>query len=140
MRITGDTEVVKRLLSLKSETFRKVIEATEKAAVRMANHAKSDHLRGSDPHSRGRFETRTGNLVASISPGGSQPMQFEKIDEQVVIGLFGVNGQSQVGTSLQYAAYVEERYPFIWPAAIANAERFVSDIAACAPGAKGGAE
>jgi hypothetical protein len=133
--ITGDKETIRRLLSLKSETFRKVVTAVEKTAVRMANHAKAGHEHGSDPHSRSRYENQTGNLTASIFPvGGSQQMQFEKLTESEVVGLFGVNGAA-VGAVMEYAPEVEERYPFIWPAAVANIERFKQEIAACAPGA-----
>jgi hypothetical protein len=134
--ITGDKEVLRKFLSLKSETFRKVVEVVEKTAVRMANSAKADHTHGSDPHSRGRFETQTGVLVASIGPSGNQSMQFEKLDENTVVGLFGV-GAAVGTTNVEYAERVEELYPFIWPAAVANMERFKQDLAACAPGAKG---
>ena len=130
--IRGDKQVIARLLSLKSQTFRKVVEAVEKTAVRMAAHAKAGHEHGSDPHSRSRYENQTGNLTASIFPaGGSQPMQFEKLTEDQVVGLFGVNGAS-VGAVMEYAPEVEERYPFIWPAAIANIDQFKREIAAAA--------
>jgi len=139
MKITGDKETIRRLLSLKSETFRRVVEAVEKTAVRMANHAKAGHEHGSDPHSRNRYENQTGNLTNSIFPGGSDsgPMQWKRLDEDMVVGLFGVNSAAP-GATMDYAPDVEERYPFIWPAAVANIAHFKEEIRKAAPGATGG--
>lgn len=131
MKVTGDVEVIKNLLSLKSQIFRRVVEAVEKTSVRMANHAKAGHEHGSNPHSRGRFETQTGNLVASIGPSGPGEIQWEELSENRVVGLFGVMATAP-GTPLDYAPYVEERYPFIWPAAVANIETFKKEIAEAA--------
>lgn len=130
--IKGDTETIKRLLSLKSQVFRRVVEAVEKTAMRMADHAKAGHEHGSDPHSRGRYENQTTNLTNSIMPGGAGgQMQWERLDENMVVGLFGVNSAAP-GSVMEYAEYVEERYPFIWPAAAANIENFKKDIAEAA--------
>ncbi len=136
--ITGTKEVTAKLLALKSQTLRKVQEAVEKTAVRMANHARAGHEHGSDPHSSGRYENQTSNLTNSIFPGGanSDPMKFEKLTEDEVVGLFGVDSVAP-GATMEYAPAVEERYPFIWPAAVANIENFKQEIAACTPGAKG---
>ncbi len=135
--ITGSKEVAAKLLALKSQTFKKVVTAIEKTAVRMSNHARAGHEHGSDPHSRGRFETQTGNLVGSIGPGGAnaQEMQWEKITEVEVVGLFGVNATAPGGI-MGYGPAVEERYPFIWPAAVANIDYFKKSIASCAPGSR----
>jgi len=133
MRVEGDKEVIAKLLGYKDKTFAKVVEAVEKTAVRMANHAKAGHEHGSNPHARNRYENQTSNLTNSIFPsGGQQPMQFERLDENQVIGLFGVN--ESLGAVMEYAPEVEERYPFIWPAAVANIERFEKEIAAAAKG------
>lgn len=136
--VLGSKEVAAKLLALKSQTFRKVIEAVEKTAVRMANAARAGHEHGSDPHSRNRYENQTSNLTNSIGPGGanSQEMRFEKLNENVVTGLFGVDSTAP-GSPLEYAPKVEELYPFIWPAAVANMGYFKQSIADCAPGAKG---
>jgi len=128
--ITGDKEVIRKILSLKSRTFKRVTEAVEKTAVRMANHAKAGHEHGGNPHAQNRYENQTSNLTNSISPGGANPMQFERMDEDMIIGLFGVN--EQLSAVMEYAADVEERYPFIWPAAVANMDQFEKDIQAAA--------
>jgi len=134
--ITGDQEVVRKLLSLKSKTFKRVVEAVEKTAVRMANHAKAGHEHGGSPHSQNRYENQTSNLTNSIGPGGGMPMEFERMDEDMIIGLFGIN--EQLSAVMDYAPSVEERYPFIWPAAVANIEQFEKDVAAAAsPGGTG---
>ncbi len=133
MEVIGHKEVIAELLGLKNETFRRVVEAVEKTAVRMSARAKAGHEHGSDPHSRGRFERQTGNLVASISPGGAggQPMQWEKFTEDEVVGLFGVDSTAPAAP-MEYAEYVEEGYPFIWPAAASQIENFKKEIAAAA--------
>jgi len=128
--VTGDKEVIRRLLALKSRTFKRVTEAVEKTAVRMANHAKAGHEKGSDPHSRNRYENQTSNLTNSIGPGGESPMQWERLDADMIIGLFGVN--EQLTAVMDYAPKIEELYPFIWPAAVANIEQFEKDIQAAA--------
>jgi len=135
--VTGDVEVIRNLLSLKSQIFRRVVEAVEKTSVRMANHAKAGHEHGSNPHARDRYENQTANLTGSLFPGGAsgRAMQWEELSEDRVVGLFGVAATAP-GTPLNYAAYVEERYPFIWPAVVANIDYFKRSIAGCAPGAR----
>lgn len=128
--VSGDKQVIRRLLTLKSRTFKRVVEVVEKTAVRMANHAKAGHEKGSDPHSRNRYENQTSNLTNSIGPGGFNPMEYEKLDEDMIIGLFGVN--EQLSAVMDYAPEVEERYPFIWPAAVAYMDQFEKDIQAAA--------
>jgi len=133
MQVLGQEEVARRLLSLKSRTFGRIVEAIEKNAVRMAMHARSGHNRGSNPHARDRYENRTANLTNSIFPGGanSQGMQFEEISERQIVGLFGVDS-SAPGAVMEYAQYVDQRYPFIWPAAMAYKERLIKDVRAAA--------
>ncbi len=82
--IFGAKEVAAKLLSMKNETFRKVVTAVEKTAVRMSNHAKSGHEIGSDPHSRDRYENQTNVLTQSISPGDEGGVKFEKLSEDQV--------------------------------------------------------
>lgn len=137
MEVIGQREVIAELLGMKSQTFRRVVDAVEKTAVRMANDAKSGHERGSDPHSRDRYENRTTNLTNSIFPGGGdgQPMKWEKITEDEVVGLFGVESTAP-GSPMEYAPYIEERYPFIWPAVIANVAYFEQEIKKAAPGGR----
>ena len=128
MKIKGDKQVAAQLLSMKSQTFARVLDAVEKTAVRMANHAKAGHEHGSDPHSRNRYENQTSNLTNSIFPsGGEEPMEFEEISEDRIVGLFGVSSHGP-GATMMYAPYVEERYPFIWPAAVANIEYFTQQM------------
>ncbi|MEN6334785.1 MAG: hypothetical protein ABFE01_11025 [Phycisphaerales bacterium] len=134
--ILGAKEVAARLLSMKNDTFRRVVEAVERTAVKMANSAKAGHEHGSDPHSRDRFETQTGNLVSSISPGNSGEMQWEKLTENEVVGLFGILSTGP-STALEYAPLVEERYPFIWPAVVANMDYFREQMKLAAPGGSG---
>ena len=63
-------------------------------------------------------------------------MQWQELSEDRIVGLFGV-GATAPGSPLQYAPLIEELYPFIWPAVMANVEQFAKDVAAAAPGAKG---
>lgn len=134
--ILGAREVASKLLAMKSDTFRRVVEAVERTAVRMANTAKAGHEHGSDPHSKDRFETQTANLVNSISPGNDQGMQWEKLTENEIVGLFGVlsTGPSAVP---EYAEFVEEKYPFIWPAVVENIPFFEREMRKAAPGGSG---
>lgn len=137
MEVLGQREVIAELLGMKNQTFRRVVDAVEKTAVRMANDAKSGHERGSDPHSRDRYENRTTNLTNSIFPGGSDGpgMKWEKVTESEVVGLFGVESTAP-GSPMEYAPYVEERYPFIWPAVVANVEYFTQELKKAAPGGR----
>jgi hypothetical protein len=100
----------------------------------MANHARAGHLRGSNPHAAQRYENQTGNLTASIFPGGplSQAMKWETVTQQEIVGLFGISDAAP-GAVMVYAPYVEERYPFIFPAAVENMERFQQEVANAAP-------
>jgi hypothetical protein len=134
MEVLNGKAVIAELLSLKSQTFRRVVEAVEKTAVKMSNDAKAGHERGSDPHSRDRYENQTNNLTNSIFPGGSdgQPMKWEKLSEDEVVGLFGVESTAP-GSPLEYAPYIEERYPFIWPAVVANLGYFTQEMKKAAP-------
>ena len=126
MKITGDKEVIRQLLSYQDATFKRVVEAVEKTAVRMAQHAKDNHDHGGNPHAQNRYENQTSNLTNSIGPGDGKPMEFERLDEDMIIGLFGIN--EQLSAVMEYAADVEERYPFIWPAAVASVEFFEKEI------------
>lgn len=134
--ILGAREVASKLLSMKSDTFRRVVEAVEKTAVKMSTSAKSGHEHGSDPHSRDRFETQTGVLVQSISPGDNGGMKWEKLSESEVVGLFGILSAGPSG-AVGYAEYIEERYPFIWPAVAANIGYFEQEMRKAAPGGCG---
>lgn len=125
--VTGDKEVVQKMLLMKSRVFRAVVRAVEQSAVRMANHAKAGHEHGSNPHARNRYENQTGNLTSSIFPGGPEGMKFEELSEDRIVGLFGV-GANSAGSPMEYAAQVEERYPFIWPAAMANMRNFKNAV------------
>jgi hypothetical protein len=133
MQVEGISQVVATLLSLKDRTFRKVVTAVEKTAVRIANDARAGHEHGSDPHSRDRYENQTSNLTNSISPGGpgGLPMTFERLDENAVVGLVGVLSTAPSAV-MNYAAEIEEKYPFVWPAAVANIENFRQEIAKAA--------
>jgi hypothetical protein len=129
--VMGQLDVAKNLLALKSRTFKRVIEAVEKTAVRMANHARAGHEHGSNPHARSRYENQTSNLTNSIFPGGPEGMQWEELSEDRVVGLFGVNSAA-AGSVMVYAPIIEEKYPFIWPAAVANIESFKQGLAEAA--------
>jgi hypothetical protein len=138
MKVEGISEVVVKLLSLKDKTFRKVVTAVERTAVRIANDARAGHEHGSNPHSRDRYENQTNNLTSSISPGGPSglPMKFEEISEDKIVGLVGVLSTAPSAV-MNYAAKIEEDYPFIFPAAVANIENFKSEVAKAAnPDAK----
>ena len=127
--VTGTTEFAAKLLSLKDQTFCKVVEAVEKTAVRIANDARAGHEHGSDPHARGRYENQTSNLSNSVGPGGplDLPMQWSEVTEDRIVGLCGIMSTAPA-TVLEYAPKIEELYPFIWPAAVANIERFQEEV------------
>ncbi len=133
MKVVGSTEVAATLLGMKDKTLRRVMEAIEKTAVRMASSARAGHEHGSNPHSRDRYENQTNNLTSSLFPGGpnGQPMKWQEITEDRIVGLFGV-AEMAPGTPMQYAEYVEEKYPFIWPAVVANMEGFKNELAKAA--------
>ena len=138
VQVTGAAETITRLLAIKDKTFKRVLVAVEKSAVRMAIHAKAHHERGGDPHSQNRYENQTSNLTQSIFPGGAgaSPMKWDEVSENRIVGLFGVDAAAP-GATMEYAPYVEERYPFIFPAAVANMDSFAKEVAKAAPGMTG---
>lgn len=125
--VEGGDEISRRLTAIQERTKQAVIEAVEKTAVRMANHAKSGHEHGSSPHSRNRYENQTSNLSNSIFPSGGHDMQWESLSGNEIVGLFGVLPSAT--SVMEYAAKVEAQFPFVWPAAIAFKDRFVKEVA-----------
>lgn len=147
IKVEGTQEVAANILAAKDKTFAKVLRAVETSAIHMTKHAAAGHERGSNPHARDRFETQTANLVNSLMPGGpgAQQMKWDKITEDEIVGLFGVN-QAAPGNPMEYALHVEfgtrrsRAYPFIWPAVAANLADFKRRVAAAAPGGVGSVE
>lgn len=123
--VEGTERVVDKIIKVRDRMRGQIMEAIEKTAVRMAEHAKAGHEHGSSPHTENRFETQTGNLVNSVFPSGVHPMEWENTEDEIV-GLFGVSPRAMA--VMDYAAKVESQYPFIWPAAIAKKDDFVKEV------------
>ena len=138
VKVEGAAQTVTRLLAIKDKTFARVLRAVEVTAVRMAIHAKTGHTKGSGPHSRNRYENQTTNLTLSIFPGGpdASAMKWEEVSEDRIVGLFGVD-ETAPGATMEYAPYVEERFPFIFPAALAHVDTFAKEVAKAGPGLSG---
>ena len=114
--IAGTQRVINNMFMARDVILKRVGEAVEKTAVDVANHAKAEHERGSNPHSRERFESQTATLIRSIS------------SELTTINYAKAEGVVTAGA--EYAANVEigtsksRPYPFLWPALVALSEKF----------------
>jgi len=110
MRSVGGTqEIINNLMMHRSKLLRRVGEAVEKSAVDVANGAKADHQRGQG-HGMGRYENQATTLTRSITP----KLTKVNFDEAEAI----------IFTNVEYAARVEAIYPYLWPAMVANQEKF----------------
>lgn len=118
--VSGADELVAQLKSLAGETFAKVLEAVEKTAVDVQNHAKANHERGL-AHSKGRYENQTNALT-----GGIFTETVEATEQAIEAQVFST---MEYGPYLEYGTSRHAPYPFMGPAADANAEVFQRRIA-----------
>lgn len=109
MKFIGGMEAVEAALKKYEHTLvGRVAEALEKGAVLVANDAKKDHERGRG-HRKERYENQTTTLTRSITP------ELIKVTSEEVL--------AEVFTSLEYAYWVEARYPYLVPALHKNRGR-----------------
>jgi len=116
--ISGTQQVINNMFMAKDLILKRIGEAIEKTAIDVANHAKAEHERGSDPHSRERFESQHGGsgLVGSI--------------KSELITISYAKAEGAVYATKEYAANVElgtsrsRPYPFMWPALVAMSDKY----------------
>lgn len=101
--VAGHEKVIANLKMLDSKYLKYVGEAVEQSCVIVADRAKADHNPGL-AHSKNRYANRTTNLTNSIAP------RLIKVSVESVEG--------EVGSNLEYAAYIEAIYPYLGPALI----------------------
>ena len=107
--ITGQQDVINKLRLRQSRTLRRMAVGVEKACVDVANHAKAGH-EGDMAHANERYQNRTSTLTRSITP------------EVIYVGFDEVVGV--VFANTEYAEYIENIYPYLFPALVANREQF----------------
>lgn len=123
--VDGLRKVLSRLKGVTPDMIDRVAVATEKTAVLVANHAKSDHTRGF-AHSVGRYENQTTNLTNSIKP------DLTKAD--------AVSVEAVVAANKEYAAKVEygdskhKAYPFMHPALVSQQRQYKERVRAAIHG------
>jgi len=119
--VSGTQTVLNNLRIFETRSLAAIGQAVETTCVDISNDAKADHRRGSDPHSRERFESQTGSLIRSI---------FLKLLEVSRINVEGV-----VYSNLRYAPDIElgnvkhGAYPFMHPALVKNYPNFQKRLA-----------
>ena len=112
--VSGAKKIANNILIEKNKALGRIAEAVEKTAVDVSNHAKANHVRG-QAHSQGRFEVDTGTLVRSITPE-LETVNFEEVTAVVF-------------TNVVYAFSVESRFPYLFPALIANQRNLIERVA-----------
>jgi hypothetical protein len=104
--VTGEQEVVNKLLRYLDRKIDKIADATQRTGIDVSNHAKSEH-KGIEAHARNRYANVTNTLTNSIN-------------EQLVVMVGEVI--SVVSSNVDYAPDVEFGpengigYPFMYPA------------------------
>ena len=96
-----------------SKLLSKVAVACERSAVSVSNHAKADHQKGQG-HGMNRYENQTTTLTRSLTP------LLTRVDPSEV--------EAIVFTNVEYAEKVETIYPYLWPALVANREKFLANM------------
>ena len=103
--VTGVEKVQANLARSINRKIARIIEAVEMTAVDVRNHAAEGH-QGDRAHMEGRYANRTTNLTNSLAVS---PPQIDVSGVEVI-----------VFAGMEYAPYVEHRYPFMFPALEAN--------------------
>lgn len=107
--VAGTQKVINNLMMAKSKMLKAIADGVEQCAVDVADHAKAGHV-GDMAHAKQRYRNRTEILTASIES------DLLKVGFDEVIGI--------VSTDIEYAEYVENIYPYMFPALIANKQIF----------------
>jgi hypothetical protein len=123
--VTGAAEVMANLRRLQGKMTAQLVQAVDRTGVDVANAAKRDHGSSSDrpeglaAHAMGRYQNQTYNLTQSIMPK----------DAQVTANtILGVVETVERGEGLEYAARVERRYPFMFPALMGAKDKFIARV------------
>lgn len=109
----GLQEVLNNIRRKENRMIDKVADAVEKVSAKMSNHAKSGHA-GDRAHMNKRYRNRTTNLTNSINP------DTLKITRKRVEG--------GIATNVEYAYWVEQRYPYMFPALKSVKDEFSNRI------------
>lgn len=121
--IAGVQKVLNNLAIQKLDTLRRVADAVDQSALKVANHAKAGH-EGAMAHADQRYQNKTGTLTRSITP------ELTKASQQMV--------EAQIFSNIEYAPNVElgtgktRPYPFLFPALQANQGDFKTRVAKAA--------
>lgn len=107
--IRGTQQVINRLTMEGDKFLAKIGEAVEKTCVDVSNHAKAGH-QGNMAHATKRYQNQTSTLTRSITP------ELKEVSYKGVKGI--------VFTNMEYALYVELKYPFLYPAMMANKKNY----------------
>ena len=113
--ITGQQKILNNIRMHQSKFLRDLGEAVERTCVDISNSAKEGHA-GNMAHASKRYQNQTSTLTRSITP------QLE--DVSFTKGVSGI-----VFTNMEYAPLVEVRYPFMYPAKVANEKKFKERVA-----------
>ncbi len=122
LKLTWKENVVKNLSKFSDEVVNILVRQSQISQAKIANAAKANH--GSDAHSQGRYESRSGILTQSIQPG---PLTVT--DKGVSFEVIAAVG---------YAGYVEGEpsmkstkvgvFPFMRPAADEELPFFIARL------------
>lgn len=149
--VTGLDRVLRNFKTIDERMRNRLVEATERTAVDIANAAKRDHQQGA--HSMGRYERKTGHLTQSITPTdaevtreaiigktftdeskvrGAMDARIERIKSSGTLGwakrAWRAKKKAAAWTGLSYAAKVEARFPYLFPALLGARPRFAERV------------
>lgn len=105
MAVTGLAELKRNLNTFKRKARNVIEDAVYEGATMIANEARQDH--GADAHAKKRYKDITTNLTQSIQEQKPK-VRGSKITSDVTAG--------DVTAGMEYAAKVEQFYPFLFPA------------------------
>ncbi len=113
IHFTGADKMVAKLVSAKNRKLARIVDAVEMTGVQVRNHAASGH-EGDVAHMNDRYANRTTNLTNSLAVS---PAQISRKSVTVV-----------VFAGMEYAPIIEEIYPFLFPALVANKSHFKRNL------------